>query len=266
MTRCLVGLPSQTFFMEYSNNLRKLVKSLDEVRHRRETGLFKIEGTKCVTDTVGRFEMEYLLATPEWIESNPDSGLRPLAVAAREMTRMSSMVTPPGVISICRIPSRTFDPSMVENNLVLALDAIRDPGNLGTIIRVADWFGINDILCSTDTVDCWGPKVVQATMGSIARVRLHYLDLPATLSSLKCEIFGTFLDGADIYNEPLSSAGVIVIGNESHGVSDSVASLVTRRLTIPSFPVGAETGESLNAAVATAVTVSTFRQKQWQNK
>ena len=152
--------------------------------------------------------------------------------------------------------------STVNNKLVLALDGVQDPGNLGTIIRIADWFGISTIVCSEDTVDAWNPKVVQATMGSIARVNIIYLSLEALFDSLPDDfpVYGTLLDGDDIYQQPLSQNGIIVMGNEGNGISPEIRAKVNRRLLIPRFRTG-DSAESLNVAIATAITCSEFRRR-----
>ena len=149
--------------------------------------------------------------------------------------------------------------------LVVALDGVQDPGNLGTIIRTCDWFGINDILCSHDTADCYNPKVVQATMGALARVRLHYVDLPQVLAEIKAEgtpLYGTLLEGINMY-QPHAIAdkqhGVIIMGNEGKGISPAVRQLITHPLLIPSYPADAETSESLNVGIATAIVLAEFR-------
>lgn len=172
------------------------------------------------------------------------------------------MVTTPDVIAVYHIPQEKPLPSP-EGKLMLALDTIQDPGNLGTIIRVADWFGVTDIICSQETASCYSPKVVQATMGSISRVSLHYCDLPETISILKANglqnVYGTFLDGDNISKTEIATDGLIVIGNEGNGISSEVEREVTHRLLIPSWPEGRPTGESLNAAIATAITLAKFR-------
>lgn len=239
--------------------------SLDERKHRRREGAFKAEGTKCVLDTLGHFTLRALYATQEWMDEHPDVARMPQAVTVGrgDLRKMSSLTTPGQVIAVYEIPERTFTPAKAADSLILALDTIQDPGNLGTIIRVADWYGITDILASHETADCFAPKVIQATMGSISRVAVHYCDLPETLASLGGKrIYGTFLDGNDIDTTPLSETGIIVIGNEGNGISAEVASLVTDRITLPSYPAGRPTGESLNAAIATAITISKFRAKK----
>ena len=231
--------------------------SLGTRKGRRSTGLFKAEGTKCVLDTLGYFRLHALYATSEWISAHPD--VRGAIEAGRgELRRMSDLTTPGDVIALYEIPEAPTLPDPA-NELVLALDTIQDPGNLGTIIRVADWFGVTSIIASRETADCFSPKVIQATMGSIARVRVTYCDLPEVLGGMSCPIYGTFLDGAPISDAGLTQNGVIIIGNEGNGISPEVGRLVTERLLIPSWPPGRTTGESLNAAIATAITLAKFR-------
>lgn len=244
-----------------SASRRKLISSLQQPRHRRELRLFVAEGAKCISELTGSFRCRMLVATHAWLEKN-DMALPPDAEIAKatraDMERISSMSTPPEVIALMEMPEASD--RIDSSGLTIALDGVQDPGNLGTIIRVADWYGITDILASRETADCFAPKVIQATMGSISRVAVHYCDLPATLSALgNVKIYGTFLDGDDIDTVTLSPQGIIVIGNEGNGISDPVASLVTDRITLPSWPAGRPTGESLNAAIATAITVSKFR-------
>lgn len=247
--------------------LRKTISKLaKDSRTRRELGLFVAEGTKCVLDTFDAFDCEYLVATSGWLEKH--SGLladdRKIISASRsDMERMSHLSTAPEVMAVYRMPERVFDAAMLRGQLSLALDGIQDPGNLGTIIRVADWMGVTCIICSRDTVDVYNPKVIQATMGAISRVEVHYTDLLPALFSISGEmpVYGTFLDGDDIYTTPLGSEGVIVMGNEGKGVSAEVAALASRRLYIPSYPPERKTSESLNVAIATAITLSEFRRQ-----
>lgn len=250
--------------MDITNNLRKLTASLGDVKYRRRSGCFKAEGTKCVLDTIKNFELEYLFATPEWLEVH--SGLsvneKAVAVTKADLIKMSSLSTAPGVIAVYRMPVYGLEPESLRGSLTVALDGVQDPGNLGTVIRTADWFGVRDILCSRDTVDVYSPKVIQATMGAISRVRVHYCDLPETLIKLNgMPVYGTFLDGGNIYDEPLSDTGIIVMGNEGKGISGSVARIITDRLYIPPYPADAETSESLNVGVATAITLAEFRRR-----
>lgn len=251
--------------MELTNNLRKLVASLDERKHRRNCGLFKAEGTKCVADTIGAFGLFALFATEDWINSHKELAMLAsdllYRISQRDLTRMSSLSTPQGVLAVYHIPERYINEITFSNNLTLALDGVQDPGNLGTIIRTADWFGITDIICSETTADVWNPKVVQATMGAISRVKLHYGNLHSIIKTANVPVYGTFLEGNYIYDADLKQEGIIVMGNEGNGISRETASLVTDKLFIPSFASSDATSESLNVAVATAITLSEFRRR-----
>lgn len=255
-----------SIMIELTNSLRKTVASLGDVAHRRAEGLFKAEGTKCVLDTAPHFAVRYLLATDGWLSAHDyrPVGADVVKCIRRDMERMSSLSTAPDVIAVMEIPQWTVDMDEPSRNLVIAVDSLQDPGNLGTIVRVADWFGVREVVCSKGTVDVFNPKTVQATMGALARVKVVYCDLPETLNAISrngVEVCGTFLDGENIYRTSLPRNGVIVVGNEGRGISDDVSGTVTRRLTIPSYPEGEATSESLNAAVATAITVAAFRQQ-----
>lgn len=258
--------------MELTNSLRKKIRSLAEAKYRREYGLFVAEGSKCVADTVGAFSCETLLATASWIDANDAIvnavGRDCLIQAPRaELGRISSLRTPPEVIAVYRIPDAALDTRAAASQLVVALDRVQDPGNLGTIIRACDWFGVTTIIASDDSADLWNPKTVQATMGAIARVRVHYGDLAVMISAIApAAVYGTFLDGENIYDTALGATGVIVMGNEGRGISDAIASMVDRRLLIPSFPPSRPTSESLNVATATAITLSEFRSRQIKSR
>ncbi len=250
--------------IQVTANLVKKISSLDDRKGRRREGAFKAEGTKCVLDTISHFTVRHIFATPDWLAGHEDISFRfgekVMEVSRGDLKKMSSLVTPTDVIAVYDIPVRELDLRAVRDNLVLALDTIQDPGNLGTIIRVADWFGITDIIASRETADCFSPKVIQSTMGAISRVKVHYCDLAEVLPACGAkEIYGTFLNGEPIGKATLTDSGIIVIGNEGNGISPAVASLVTRRLLIPSYPPERETSESLNAAVATAITLAKFR-------
>jgi len=244
-----------------------MVASLARPKYRRETGLFVAEGTKCVREVTAHFKCRMMLATHEWLCDNPQcvkAAAEVFESTRGHLEQMSHLTTSSDVIAVCEIPNYTFEPDCAGDQLVVALDRVQDPGNLGTIIRLCDWMGVTTILASSDTADVYNPKVVQATMGSIARVRVHYIDLPETLSSLSSDgvpVYGTFLDGEDIYKTPLTTCGVVVMGNEGSGVSPQVAAAVTHRLFIPPYPDGRETAESLNVAVATALTLAEFRRR-----
>ena len=246
--------------MEVTNGIIKWVHSLAQKKNRDNERCFVAEGTKCVLDTLGAFRLRGLFCTENWLHTHniEDADV----VSSSQIERMSMLKTPTEVIAVYEMPDYDVDLSETVKNLNLALDNVQDPGNLGTIIRIADWFGINDIYCSVDTVDVYNPKVVQATMGAIARVRVHYCDLPGLFGTLKdVPVFGTFLDGDSIYEEKLGSNGFIVMGNEGKGISPEVEKYVDKRLLIPSYPVGVVTSESLNVGMATAIVVSEFRRR-----
>ena len=246
--------------MEVTNGIIKWVHSLAQKKNRDNERCFVAEGTKCVLDTLGAFRLRGLFCTENWLRTHniEDADV----VSSSQIERMSMLKTPTEVIAVYEMPDYDVDLSETVKNLNLALDNVQDPGNLGTIIRIADWFGINDIYCSVDTVDVYNPKVVQATMGAIARIRVHYCDLPGLFGTLKdVPVFGTFLDGDSIYEEKLGSNGFIVMGNEGKGISPEVEKYVDKRLLIPSYPVGVVTSESLNVGMATAIVVSEFRRR-----
>ena len=170
--------------------------------------------------------------------------------------------TPQQVLAVFRQPEYVLNTSILRDSLCLALDDVQDPGNLGTIIRLADWFGIEHIICSSNTVDIYNPKTVQATMGGIARVKTYYTPLPDLIRSLgDIPVYGTFLDGKNIYGQPLSRNGLIVMGNEGNGISKEVEALINQKLYIPNYPQERETSESLNVAIATAIVCAEFRRQ-----
>ena len=240
-----------------SKNQIKFVKQLEMKKHRQREGLFVAEGPKVVGDLLAAgFEPHTIYATEEWGE-NLTSHLSALTstVTPDELRKLSFLQHPQQVLAVFRLPSPiTSHPS----SLTLALDGIQDPGNLGTIIRIADWFGIDTIVCSLDTADAWSPKVVQATMGSIARVAISYTDLKEYLSHTTLPVCGTLLDGDNIYTQELPQEAIIVMGNEGNGISHDIRQLVTHRLFIPQYRPGAE---SLNVAIATAITCAEFRRR-----
>ena len=250
-----------------SRNDIKLIKSLEHKKFRQKNNLFVAEGPKLVGELLGKFSGPMVFATNQWMEDNKAIPARRIeTVTPDELKRASLLKTPQDVIALFEIPrTETSIESAARDNLVLALDDVQDPGNLGTIIRIADWFGIKDIFCSRGTADVYNPKAVQATMGAIARVRLHYTDLAKEISGLPTGIpvYGTFLDGETIYDTELTQNGVIVMGNEGNGISAETEKAVTRRIFIPNWPAGAETSESLNVAIATAITCSEFRRRSF---
>jgi len=250
-------------FMALSKNRIKYIHSLELKKNRKSDKVFLAEGPKLVGDLLGHFPCLFLLATAEWLSQN-----RPLSVAdvtvvsEEELSRASLLKAPQQVLAVFRQPDDEWDASVINHSLCLALDDVQDPGNLGTIIRLADWFGIEHIFCSPNTVDAYNPKTVQATMGGIARVKLHYTSLPELIGSLKdVPVYGTFLDGENMYSLPLSSCGLIVMGNEGNGIGKEVEKLINRKLYIPNYPAERETSDSLNVAIATAVVCAEFRRR-----
>ena len=253
--------------MALSKNKQKLIASLAHKKYRDESGLFVAEGTKLVLDLLeGGLHCHLLAATPEWLAAHPAPPADEVAEATEEeLRRASSQKTPQGVLAVLRKPADTPDPDTPARDLCLALDDVQDPGNLGTIVRVADWFGLRDVFCSRHSADVYGAKTVQATMGALARVRVHYVDLPALLARCReagLPVYGTFMDGDSLYAAGgLEARGVIVMGNEGNGISPEVGRLVSHRLLIPSYPPGAPTCESLNVGVAAAIVCAEFRRR-----
>ena len=242
-----------------SKNQVKYIHQLEQKKYRKREGLFVAEGTKVVGDLLKYHKPEALFATDEW--KAPD-GISYTIVTEEELRRISFLQHPQQVLGLFPIPPQTTATNF-GGALVLALDGVQDPGNLGTIIRIADWFGIETIICSEDTADAWNPKVIQATMGSIARVNIIYTNLLDFLDTLPPDfpIYGTLLDGENIYTQPLSEEGLIIMGNEGNGISEAVRTKINRKLLIPDFHQG-ETADSLNVAIATAITCSEFRRRR----
>lgn len=246
-----------------SKNKIKYIHSLEQKKIRRQEGVFLAEGFKIVGDMMAAgHKPQLIVATEEWLQNNHVE-CETCMVTDEELRKTSLLQHPQQVLATFSLPSCSISAEDIVsgNSLCLALDGVQDPGNLGTIIRIADWFGIDTILCSRDTVDAFSPKVVQATMGSIARVHIIYCDLEECLSSLPADtpIYGTLLDGENIYDKSLCNRGIIVMGNEGNGISPAVRQLVNERLLIPSYPPNRPTAESLNVAIATAIVCAEFR-------
>ena len=243
-----------------SKNQIKLIKQLEQKKYRQREGLFVAEGPKVVGDLMRRWQPVAVFATDDY---TPPTAMEVQRVTADELRRISLLQHPQQVLALFPLPNVQRSTFNVQRSIILALDGVQDPGNLGTIIRIADWFGIDDIVCSEDTADAWNPKVVQATMGSIARVNISYTNLPTLLDQLPADtpVYGTLLDGDNIYSQPLSARGIIVMGNEGNGLSAEVCRRVTHRLLIPSFREG-DAAESLNVAVATAIVCSEFKRSE----
>lgn len=243
----------------------KYIRSLEMKKNRKAEQAFVAEGPKVVGDLQGHFTCRLLIATAEWMNENPAFVAdEKCIVTTEELTRASFLQHPQEVLAVFTHKEEGCNPLVAADELCIALDDVQDPGNLGTIIRLADWFGIRHIFCSQATADCYNPKVVQATMGALARVKIHYTDLvglTALLAGNGIPVYGTFLDGEDIYDKQLSANGLIVMGNEGNGISQAVSKQVSQRLYIPNYPKGVETSESLNVATATAIICAEFRRK-----
>ena len=240
-----------------SKNNIKFVHQLEQKKYRRKEGLFVAEGPKVVGDLIAAgFKPRMLLAVNEWIQQKRITTAQ--EVTEDELRKLSFLQHPQQVLGIFEMPAQSQQNALSDNELYLALDGVQDPGNLGTIIRLADWFGIQTIYCSEDTADVWNPKVIQATMGSIARINVVYTDLQKLIDHTKMPVYGTLLDGQDIYAQELTSNGIIVMGNEGNGISPEIRKLITNKLLIPKFQEGPE---SLNVAIATAITCSEFKRR-----
>ena len=248
-----------------SKNKIKYIHSLELKKHSKEEATFIAEGNKLVGELLQAFPCQLLLATREWFQSaSPFQAQETIEVTKEELSKASLQKAPQDVLAVFEQPKYSFSVETLQDNLCLALDDVQDPGNLGTIIRIADWFGIKNVFCSTGTVDVYNPKTVQATMGAIARVKLHYTDLRELMrkaNALNVPIFGTFLDGDNMYSQELANHGIIVMGNEGNGISPNISNYINRRLFIPNYPVGSVSSESLNVAVATAVICAEFRRR-----
>ena len=230
----------------------KFVRQLEQKKYRKKEQLFVAEGPKVVGDLLrAGFKTRFVFATSEWAHH----GQSFQEVSKEELQRLSFLQHPQEVLAVFEIPTKAL---AAPSTLALALDDVQDPGNLGTIIRIADWFGITTIYCSEGTADVWNPKVVQATMGSIARVNIIYTDLADMIRNAEVPVYGTLLDGQNIYTQDLTREGIIVMGNEGNGISPEIRQLITHKLLIPQFHEGPE---SLNVAIATAITCSEFRRR-----
>ena len=250
-----------------SKNKIKLIRSLDLKKNRLATGLFVAEGKKLVLDLLSsEFVVSEVFCTslifPEIVNYKRDL---PIHVAEREdLAKISFLKSTPEIVAVFMIPERVIDWGEIIGNLTLVLDSIQDPGNLGTIVRLADWFGIRNIICSEDCADLYNPKAVQSTMGAFSRVKVFYVNLPTFLKQaiqLKIPVYGTFLEGENIYRCELTDNGLIVMGNEGNGISNSILPYISRMINIPSFPSGTITSESLNVVTATSIICSEFRRR-----
>jgi RNA methyltransferase, TrmH family len=243
---------------ELSVNKIKWIRSLHDKKSRDSEGLYLIEGEKMVEEALStRPELIHTLIELNGIRQ-PDLAFQGayFSCTEKQLNQVSTLKTPNKLLAVVRKP---LDQTVDLSGLVLALDGIQDPGNLGTIMRIADWFGIRQIICSNDTVDCYNPKVVQASMGAVLRVSINYSDLEEVLSNYTGKIYGAFLEGNSIYKEQLNQTGIIVLGNEGNGIRKEVSQFITDKIHIPSFG-GAE---SLNVSVAAGIIVSEFRRRSY---
>lgn len=250
--------------MSLSKNKIKYIRSLKEKKFRTEYGTFVAEGNKLVGDLLPHMKCQLLVATSSFLLDIDTSNIDEIIeVSESQLAQASFLQNPQQVLAVFYQTNSEIDidPS---TELLLALDGIQDPGNLGTIIRLADWYGIRHILCSYDTVDVYNPKVVQATMGALARVNIHYSDLVEFLVEHKdIPVYGTLLDGNDMYKQHLTPNGIIIMGNEGNGIRSEIQQMITNKLYIPNYPPDSLTSESLNVAIATAIVCAEFRRRSF---
>ncbi|WP_165733751.1 RNA methyltransferase [Polaribacter sp. 20A6] len=240
--------------MSISKNQFKLITSLSQKKYRQKHKLFIAEGIKVVQEILNSsFELETLFCTDDFSSDVLEEKI--VRVSEADLKKISNLKTPNKALGIFKIPDEKPDSN---NGLTLALDAINDPGNLGTIIRLCDWFGVAELICSKDTVDCYNQKVVQASMGSLTRISIRYVDLTEYLSETQKPTFIADMDGENVYKTSLPKEGVLIMGNEANGVSDTIKKLITHKISIPRFGDIQET-ESLNVATATAILLSEFK-------
>jgi RNA methyltransferase, TrmH family len=256
-------------FQKISKNQLKHFARLNEKKHREEENMFLAEGEKIVDELIhSNWEIVAVIAIDSWISQNEKS-LKNIKsqiifeISESDLSKLSSLKTPNKVVTVVKKANSILKHEQIKNKLSIALDDIQDPGNLGTIIRLADWFGIETIICSENTVDAFNPKVIQATMGAFMRVNVCYVNLKSFFQTLDSEtpVYGAFLEGKNVYSESLEKTGVILMGNESKGISADLAKFVTQKITIPSFTLKREKTESLNVSVATAIICSEFRRR-----
>ncbi len=244
----------------------KYIRSLQQKKFREEYSCYVAEGLKIICEVISNqsSDIEFLVCTPK-IKNQLKIGFRNqemkiIEVSEKEFSRISNQKTPQEALAVLRMRKHLNLPDKIEKGLILALDRIQDPGNLGTLLRIADWFGVKDLICSDDSVDLYNPKVIQASMGAFLRVNVHYGNLGNLLTGLKenqgYTIYGTTLDGNNIYNEEFSSKSILILGNESSGLSESVKAITDRQVMIPNYGTGNEKTESLNVSVAAAVICS----------
>ena len=248
-------MTSKEFVLMLSKNQIKLITSLRQKKFRNQHQLFFAEGVKTVNELLdSKFKLNRLFTTKDDFDVSTD--LQTI-ITPNELKKISALKTANNALALFEIPK---EQDVDYNNLVVALDNVREPGNLGTIIRLCDWFGVKDLICNTETVDCYNPKAIQASMGSITRVNVVYNDLKQILKEEETTSFGAFMNGENIYDETLPQKGIIVLGNEAKGINSELEALIHRRISIPRFG-NLQLTESLNVANATAILLSEFKRR-----
>lgn len=243
------------------------IRSLHQKKFREESRTFIAEGSKLVNEFLGSdFRVQAVYATDDWLKRHGDrssAAEETNGVTAEELSRITALSTASDVLAVIHMPDHRPDLAAISKTYSILLDGIRDPGNLGTILRIADWFGIAHVICSPDSAEVWNPKTVQASMGSVIRVNTYEMEPASFLRSLpgNIPVYGTYLDGNSIYEEQFGDKGVLVIGNEASGIRPETAERVTKKITIPSFAPAGKGAESLNAAIAAAICCSEIRRK-----
>ena len=251
-----------------SKNKIKIIQSLGRKKTRDSEHVFLAEGNKLVLEAIASgLKLQLVAATQSFLEENNvqlKHADEVIACSPEEIKKASLLKNPQEALAVVEIPQKGLKITQLANDFTLVLDGIQDPGNMGTIIRTADWFGIKSILCSPNSVDCYNPKVIQSSMGAIFRVAVNYLDLPVFLveaAKQNLPVYGTFLEGENIYTSNLSPTGLLVMGNEGNGISEEVARFVTQKIHIPTFATNQSGSESLNVATASAICCSEFRRR-----
>ena len=240
--------------MSISKSQLKLIRSLSQKKYRQKHDLFIAEGIKVLNELLNStFEIEILFCTDDF--ETTISEKKVVRISETELKKVSTLKSPNKALGVFKIPK---EKAVKNSGLTIALDAINDPGNLGTIIRLCDWFGVTQLVCSKDTVDCYNQKVVQASMGSLTRVSIHYTDLENYITKSNLDTFIADMDGENVYKTKLPKEGILIMGNEANGVSEEIKSLLQYKISIPRFGETQET-ESLNVATATAILLSEFK-------
>lgn len=242
-----------------TNSDSKLINSFSNKKFRQKYNKFVVEGVKMINEVLNSsYKVDKIYTTKNIFNEHP---VESVLINERELKKISQLVQPNTALAICEIPEES---KIKFEGLILALDDIRDPGNLGTIIRLADWFGIEQIICSKETVDLYNPKVIQATMGSFTRVQINYVDLKDIFSRYQKPIIGAYMEGKNIYQSEFPQEAILVMGNEANGISEALFPFISNKITIPRFGKLQKT-ESLNVAMATAILLGEFSSSKFRN-